>query len=129
VKALAFVLCAACGASVATPALAPNLATMPEDGDARDHLVDTAMAQPSAEQQPVSKKARREETAAATAAAILGMMFSRDDNVIMGIRMDENQVLDKQHAFVPVNDHGSGGGSGTGSGSAAQLVPWVKVGR
>jgi hypothetical protein len=98
---------------------------MPEDGVAREHLVDTSMAQPSAEQLPVSKQGRREETAAATAAAILGMMFSRDDNVIMGIRMDENDVLDKKHPIVPIVDQGSGAGSG----SASQLVPWIRVTR
>jgi hypothetical protein len=124
VKAVVLVLVAACGASAVTPALAPNIAAMPEDGDGRDHLVDSAMAQPTAEQQPVSKQARREETAAATAAAILGMMFSKDDNVIMGIRMDENTVIDSKHPVgAPVVDEGSDAASG----SAAQLVPWVRV--
>src|SRR5450755_1891401 len=81
---LIFLLCSACGASV-HPAMIPNLSEMPQDGQTRDAVIDSSFAQPGPEQQPVTKQGRKVETTAATAAAILGMFFSKTQNVDMGV--------------------------------------------
>jgi hypothetical protein len=92
--------CLACSACVAAehPAVIPNLSALPEDGTTRDAIVDSSFSQPSAEQQPTTPEGRKLETTAATAAAILGMMFSKTDNVSLGARLDtDDSIGPKRH--------------------------------
>src|SRR5207253_861663 len=107
---LFFVLCGACGASM-HPAMIPNLSEMPQDGQTRDAVIDSSFAQPGPEQQPISKQGRRIETTAATAAAVLGMFFSKTQNVAMGARLEENDLVDRK----PLQ-RAEGAGSGSADG-------------
>jgi hypothetical protein len=113
----------------------PNLSEMPQDGQTRDAVIDSSFAQPGPEQQPVTKQGRKVETTAATAAAILGMFFSKTQNVDMGVRLEENDLVDRKHAHQP-----EGAGSGNGehdddqehtrtdpAAPANELVPWVHI--
>jgi hypothetical protein len=95
--------CLACSACVAAehPAVIPNLTALPEDGTTRDAIVDSSFFQPSAEQQPATPEGRKLETTAATAAAILGMMFSKTDNVSLGARLDvDDSAGPKRHPLA-----------------------------
>jgi hypothetical protein len=129
--------CLACSACVAAehPAVIPNLSALPEDGTTRDAIVDSSFSQPSAEQQPTTPEGRKLETTAATAAAILGMMFSKTDNVSLGARLDTDDSIGPKRHPLPTDPQRDDKQKPKASPAAAEpppqrsneLVPWIRV--
>ena len=77
------------------PAVIPKLSELPADREQRNGILDQSHAEPGPEQKPKSKLARKVETAAATAAAVVGLIFSKHANVMLGgaTTFDENRIV------------------------------------
>lgn len=101
------------------PAVIPKLSELPADSNKRDAILDQAQSTENPENQaPLSRSERRTVTAAAYAAAILGSMFSKTENVTLGVAtaIDENQLFAPAPPAAP-----------TEAAPAQDLVPWVKL--
>jgi hypothetical protein len=132
VRAFVVIFCAACAGSM-RPAVIPKLSELPTEREQRNGILDQSHAEPSAEQQPVSKKARKVETAAATAAAVIGVLFSKSSNVTLGAAsaIDENALFERrqQRKRTQAKD-----GDDDNEATPAEpdvdtgtLVPWVRL--
>lgn len=120
------------------PAVTPMLSELPSDPDQRNQILDQSHATSGPEKQkPLTRKQRKAETTAAYGAAILGSMFSKDQNVTLGVGTDtDGDDPPPPAALKPLAGQGEAQGEGQGSGSAApvvvepssgELMPWVKL--
>ena len=117
------------------PGVMPMLSELPSDPGQRDAILDQSQQTAQPEQRKgMTKNERKAETTAAYAAAIIGSMFSSDQNVTLGVATE----TDSTDAPAPLprsgGDAGQGSGQGSGSASSAvvepptgQLLPWVKL--
>lgn len=123
---LAVALAAGCSQSV-SPAAMLDMRGLPDDAERRNERLDKAAARPAPEnRKPVPDKVRKAETVVASAAAVLGMIFSKSPNVLLGggTSFDENEI------FFPRESGGTGAKRPPEPEpvDASQLVPWVKLG-
>jgi len=85
VRLAAVLLLSACAGNT-RPSVIPKLSELPADPARRDHVLDSAAAEPTPEQHPKLKpKERKAETIAATAAALIGSVLSDHENVTLGV--------------------------------------------
>ena len=85
----------ACISSSAISAVS-TLSSLPDDRGKREERLDSEMQRPNPEEQAKkSPRALKIETAAATTAAFLGILFSKHQNVTLGvgIPLDENRIV------------------------------------
>ena len=111
------------------PALLPNLRELPSESQERNEYLDSTKVRAPENKKPLTGKARQVETAAATAAAVLGIIFSKTSNVLIGpgmtfggsavVRMPGDKDADGDGADddLPPPDEVDAG----------SLVPWVKL--
>lgn len=123
------------GGGATRPGVMPMLSELPSDPGQRDAILDQSQQTAGPEQRKgMTKKERKAETTAAYAAAIIGSMFSSDQNVTLGVAT----TTDSPDVPVPLPrgaaDAGQGSGQGSGSATPAavepppgQLLPWVKL--
>ena len=97
-RTLLAVLFASACAGPTRPAVIPKLSELPVEAERRDRVLDSAKAEPGPEhRRPTTKRQRKAETAAATAAAWIGTLFSKTENVTLGVgtAIDENVLVDE----------------------------------
>lgn len=126
-------LCACAGNT--RPSVIPKLSELPADPARRDHVLDSANAEPTPEQHPKLKpKERKAETVAATAAALIGSVLSDHENVTLGVStsIEEHHVdpvakrpasedaAEEAHARRHAKDAGQ-------HADGAVDVPWVRL--
>lgn len=130
---LAVALGLGCSRSVA-PAALVDMRSLPEDPQKRNQLLDSAAVRPGPEnRKPLPAKLHQVETGAATAAAILGMIFSKSPNVLLGAGgpIDENQLFDPSSRQARPGAKSKAADAEQGEDPAIdanQLVPWVRLG-
>jgi hypothetical protein len=128
------------GSGSARPAVTPMLSELPADPTKRDAILDQARQEPGPEhsRQHLPEKQRRAETTAATLAAYIGSMFSKTQNVTIGVQdtFDENAIVapsrspkqprakaqaadDESRPAAPV--------AGEVETEGVDLVPWVRL--
>jgi hypothetical protein len=122
------------GGSGTRPAVTPMLSELPSDPDQRNQILDQSHATSGPEKQkPLTKKERKAETSAAYGAAILGSMFSKDQNVTLGIGTDtDGDDPPPPRVLQPLEGQGEAQGSGSASPVVVEppsgaLMPWVKL--
>ena len=97
-RTLLAVLFASACAGPMRPAVIPKLSELPAQAERRDRVLDSANAEADPEnQRPKTKRQKKAETAAATAAAWIGTLFSKTENVTMGVALeiDETSLVDE----------------------------------
>ena len=126
------------------PAVIPKLSELPvqEDPDRSKAVLASAHAEPGPEQRPVSKKAHKVETVAATAAALIGLLFSKTQNVTLGGAsvIDENSLGEKRKQKRKPGQAKQNGKAEDGEGGeddakvrppepvdSDTLIPWVRL--
>jgi len=119
--ALVAMLAIGCGER-RTPAVMPNLTTVPDDR--LDAVIESSLARPGPENRPATKRDQRAETIAATAAAYLGMIFSKDENTTLGVQW----MIDDAPARAPrAPDEASPPKPAEPPADTTNLVPWVRL--
>lgn len=126
----------ACAHSAA-PAALLDLSSMPDDPQRREELIESTEVRPGPEtRKPLPGKLHSVETGAAMAAAVLGMIFSKTPNVLLGggAPLDENRLVDPSGGKTTRRGEGhgqaeDGAKDGGGAVDATQLVPWVVLRR
>ncbi|MEO6774798.1 MAG: hypothetical protein ABI467_17615 [Kofleriaceae bacterium] len=127
------VLLAGClggGGGSTRPAVLPMLSELPSDPGQRDAILDQSQQTAGPEQRKgMTTRERKTETTAAYAAAILGSMFSSDQNVTLGVSTT-GPVDARPSRREPNPDAGPGSGSANPAAiapPAGELMPWVKL--
>ena len=91
-------MAAGCAGPKAVPSAYPALSALEDDPIQRAQQLDSAAARPEAERQLSAKgvRLRQVETAAAVIASMIGMKFSSDAHVVVGLRstFEENLLFD-----------------------------------
>ncbi len=134
VRLFAVLLLSACAGNT-RPSVIPKLSELPGDAEKRDHVLDSAGAEPTPEQHPKLKpKERRAETVAATAAALIGSVLSDHENVTLGISTGiEEHHTDPVARRSPSEDAAEAAHARRHARDAAQGqdvnvdVPWVRL--
>jgi len=109
------------------------MTSLPDDRQKRNELLDSAQARPAPEnQKQKTAKEQRVETTAATFAALMGILFSTSDNVMLGAGtpIDENQLVDPSQRERKSGKNESDGDDEDGERleyDATQLVPWLRL--
>jgi len=131
---LAAMLVGCLGGGGTRPAVTPMLSELPSDPDQRNQILDQSHATAGPEQQkPLTKKQRKAETTAAYGAAILGSMFSKDQNVTLGVGTDtDGDDPPPPRPLRPLEGQGEAQGSGSAAPVVVEpppgvLMPWVKL--
>lgn len=117
------------------PAVLPSMTAVPTDPEQRNGINDQSQQVAGPEQRKgMSKRARKVETTAAWAAAIVGVAFSKSDNVLLGGAgtVEENQLFEKTPEKRPMRAKTShtdpeGSEPPAGEDTAGDLVPWIKL--
>ena len=126
-------LLVACGGKT-RPAVLNSMLEQPADPEKRDSVLNQAQSTPGPEQRKgFTPKMHRAETAAATAAAIIGQMFSKTENVLLGT----STVIDENAMFAPLPVAPSPEGTAASKENReagplipddkSELVPWVNL--
>ena len=121
------ILLAACAGS--RPAVIPKLSELPADPERRDAVLDSAHTEPTPEQRPTSKKARKAETYAATAAAVIGWFMSDSENVTLGgsIDIDESGLVPQDQPKKKRENEEEKTAAPPVEKSDEPLVPWIRL--
>jgi hypothetical protein len=128
-RAVIFIVLAACGAGSMHPAVIPKLSELPSEPERRDGVLDSAHAQPGPENKPKGKKAQKAETYAATAAALIGLALSDHENVTLGGggTFDENELFEDSQKPKPKDKEPGDKDEPPPEAKDEALVPWVKL--
>lgn len=140
VRVLILIIVSACAGS-ARPAVINRLDALPGDPEKRNAILDSAHAEAGPEhRKPLPPKQRKIETTAATAAAVLGILFSKSENVTLGVGqvIDENLLVQEPQQPKPKaktnaktnasdNDEKKADEPAVEPPDGEVLVPWVRL--
>jgi hypothetical protein len=111
-----------CGASVTPNVLvAPNVQQLPPD-HRQAEVMSNAAVRPGESKRPLSRNQKRAVTAAASAAAVLGWIFSKSDNTVVGIGFDVDDATPAYRSSDP-----EPAPPPPAAVPAGELVPWVPL--
>ncbi len=119
--ALVALLAIGCGER-RTPAVMPNLTTVPDDR--LDAVIESSLARPGPENRPATVRDQRAETFAATAAAYLGMILSKDENTTLGVQW---MIDDPPARAARAPDEAPPARPAETPADTSNLVPWVRL--